>query len=449
MKEFGSYFIVLLAYLPGIIALWRWKWLWRLPLITFCFLGLFVFNAAGSILVMTRTDYVGTLFSIEYVAMLVTQALIFYLICAPYLRYRSKITLEMTLTRADHMLPFVLATLVGVILWLYYQRVGHFLITDLLSGEMDSTNVLSYRELTYGLPEYKYYRLGFLVLPGILAAHLFLTCSVRGKFDAFRVTAIAMCLIPPLLLAEKAGILHLVAILFIAYTLHASFKEVSLTKVFGLRLLVVLLLAFIPTLFIYSIYYKQFDMTWLGILDHLLFRIVGVYSEALAAIVPFVDIYGELGGTTVPNLKGLLPHDRINLEAVMSAYLTHGGLQTEFVGLPASVGVSAAAEGYVNFRMSGFVLFSVVSFGSVILMQELLNRLRLGIFSYSLMVWYAYLTMTISMTSIFATIISLLHTLVLVAAILIFLIVSAICKRLAPTVSGLRVARQLRRPMEE
>ena len=91
-----------------------------------------------------------------------------------------------------------------------------------------------------------------------------------------------------------------------------------------------------------------------------------------------------------------------------------------FEGLPGSISVPTVAEGYINFGWLGAAAFSFGAFVSVTFMQELLLRLRMGLLSFSLMAWYAYLSMSIAMTSVFATIVSLVHTYVLVFCIILF-----------------------------
>ena len=61
----------------------------------------------------------------------------------------------------------------------------------------------------------------------------------------------------------------------------------------------------------------------------------------------------------------------------------------------------------------GFLLFAVLTFASVIVMQEILWHLPFGLLPYGLMAWYGYLAVTLSMYGVFATYISIIHTAVL------------------------------------
>ena len=136
-------------------------------------------------------------------------------------------------------------------------------------------------------------------------------------------------------------------------------------------------------------------------------------------VLPFVDAYGYLGGVTIPNAKDLFSHERFNLEAAMHGFLAAGSEYRSQVALPGASPVPATAEGYVNFGWPGFVLFSLVAFASVVAVQEILLRLRarFGAAAWALSAWYGYLAFTLMTTTVFATFISLIHT-VLVLGVL-------------------------------
>jgi hypothetical protein len=152
-------------------------------------------------------------------------------------------------------------------------------------------------------------------------------------------------------------------------------------------------------------------------------RVFVVHSEVLALTVPFVEEYGTLGGATLPTVRGLLPGKQVIIEVPMHIYandaqnahqvFTHHEFSTgapELEWFSGSLPVSALAEGYINFGWAGFLLFGVMSFASVILVQEILWRLPLGLLPQALMAWYGYLAVTLSMYGAFATFISLIHT---------------------------------------
>ena len=90
MFELLIYFIILVVYLPGLFLIKNRNVLQRAPLLFFAFIGMFFFNALGSIMVMTRHyNYFESLFSLQYVAMLIIQALLFYIVTVPYLNWKQ------------------------------------------------------------------------------------------------------------------------------------------------------------------------------------------------------------------------------------------------------------------------------------------------------------------------------------------------------------------------
>lgn len=240
--------------------------------------------------------------------------------------------------------------------------------------------------------------------------------------------ALLLCLIPPLLLADKAGILYLLIILIISYSLYLASCERPVMSILNRKVFLAILSGIGITWLLYGFYNSGKDASIFDYSYMLIFRVLGSYTEAMAALVPYVDEYGQLSGVSLPNMKGLLLHDRFNLEASLHYYMTHWKFETDFSGLPGNVLVPAAAEGYANFKWAGFILFSMTMCISVVIAQEFFIRLKMGILSYALMVWYAYLAVTMSMTSIFSTYISLIHTVVMVLLCLLWVVIVFIKK---------------------
>lgn len=425
------FLLVLAVYLPGLVAAVRWPKLAAMPVVTFTFLGMFLFTAAGSWQVMTQTHYLprltsegvwtsvaaGTVGSGAFVIMLLVQALLFYAIAGPYVYLKKNFAAApLAIVPADVILRRILALGMVAVLFLYYLKVGRFLLFDLLAGKINRINILEFRALTYGLKEYPFFRLGFLVFPALIAALSVGMASARGRMKVSDFLWIAACLVPPMLLAEKAAILNMSAVLFIAYGIHLGLQGRALGSALNGKILAAIALAFLPTAATYVIYFNTASDSLREVLSQFLFRITGVYSQALAATVGFVEAHGYLHGTTLPNLKGLLPHERFNLEAAMQLFL--GGLETSSTSAVAgATPVPATGEGYVNFGWPGFVLFGAVSFLCMVLIQEVLLRLRAGASAWALSAWYGYLGFTLFTTSLFATFISLIHTVVAVGVI--------------------------------
>jgi hypothetical protein len=437
------YLLVFAVYLPGLVAAVRSPKLAAMPVVTFTFLGMFLFTAAGSWQVMTQMHYLvrltsettwvseaaGTLGSGPFVVMLLVQALLFYAIAGPYVYLKkSPILAQEPAAPADVVVRRVLALATVAVLGMYYLKVGRFLLFDLLAGKINRVNILEFRALTYGLKEYPFFRLGFLVFPALIAALTVGIASARGRLKSGDLLWIGCCLVPPLLLAEKAAILNMSAVVFIAYSLHLGTRQRALGSALNAKTLAVIALAFLPTAATYFIYFSTASDNYREVINQFLFRITGVYSQSLAATVGFVEAHGYLHGTTLPNLKGLLPHERFNLEAAMQLFL--GGLDIDpKSAIAGSTPVPATGEGYVNFGWPGFVLFGALSFFCMILLQELLLRLRIGATGWALSAWYGYLGFTLFTTSLFATFVSLTHTLIAAGLIALWYLVGRILQR--------------------
>ena len=199
------YLVILLAYLPGAVAVWKWQKLALFPLLVWYYFGMVLFLAIGSYKVMTTPHLIGSLFSRTYVLMLVSQVAILYIFAWPYVYY-AKRPQTPNRHKCDDFLPWLLMALAVGVLAIYYSKVGNFLIFDLIAGNINRFNILDYRLMTYGLPEYPFYRMGFLVFPAMAAAAAVLNAGIRGCWRIADVTVIVFCAIPPMLLAEKAGI---------------------------------------------------------------------------------------------------------------------------------------------------------------------------------------------------------------------------------------------------
>jgi hypothetical protein len=429
LNPYLLYGFILFIYLPGLVAIVRMRRLALMPVITFSFLGMFLFTAVGSWLIITRWHFaLKSLLTDEYVGMLILQALLFYAIAGPYVMRRSNIAVECKETRVDGIVRTILILAVVAILAAYYLKVGKFLLFDLLAGRINRVNILEFRALTWGLPEYSLFRLGFFVFPAIIAAQTVAMMSARGRVGWRNPLIILACLLPILLPAEKAAILQIAVILFIAYSLHLGMQGRSLGSALNGKVIVAGIVALVPTVVAYVLYLGHGE----GI-EHLpyqvLFRVIGAYSESLAATVRYADLHGFLHGATFPTFKGLFPHARVSLDATMHTFLAAG---TELKGqpIPGGTPVPANGEGYINFGWPGFIVFCIVAFSCVVLVQELLLRLRLGATSTALMAWHGYLGFTLSTASLFGTFISLIHTLLAVGIVLLWLAVSKWSRRI-------------------
>lgn len=380
---------------------------------------------------MTTQVLIGSLYSNTYVFMLISQVVILYMLAWPYVLY-AKRPQEPKRTIYDDFLPWLLLALAACVLGIYYAKVSNFLLFDLLAGKINRLNILDYRLMTYGLPEYPFYRIGFLVFPALAGAAAVFNAGLRGFWRLTDAVAISLAAIPPLLLAEKAGVLNYGAVVFIAYFLSRGLKGGGIGVSLGLKVVILMVAAFLPTILIYSLYFSLPGDNFGVMVNQFIFRIFGVYSEALAATVPFVENFGFFHGKTFPNIKGLLPFERFNTEVELHSFLA-AGLETRRAGIAGTTPVPANGEGYLNFGVAGFLAFSVITALTLIVFQEALNRLRLGVVGPLLAAWYGYLAMMLSTTTLFATFLSITHTL-----IALFVVLLAVLIYLCSSLRGVR-----------
>jgi oligosaccharide repeat unit polymerase len=432
MFELLVYLIILVAYLPGLFLIKNRNGLQRAPLLFFAFIGMFFFNALGSIMVMTRHyNYFGPLLTSQYVSMLILQALIFYAVAVPYLNWKqhnqARMLPQVCPKGCNTIFIIFLGCLVVFILALYLRDAGGFLIVDLMNGKLNSNTVLEYRANTYGLTNFRFYRLGFLVLPAMICAHLVLISMGEKRLSLVRAVGMVACLVPPLLMAEKAGVLYLILVVFAAFVIggRSGFENVKIRTRWPLLLLMTF--AVLPTLLIYFMYYAGSENDLNRVFHLMLFRTFGSYTESIAASVTFAQEAGWLHGLSFPNVGGLLPWERVNIEAALHHYMTHWTVTFQFLGLVGSSSLPAVAEGYINFGWLGFIGTALIWFFILIIFQEILDRLRPQPVAEILTAWYAYLAFFTSLTSLFATLVSFIHTAVAFAVYLLYLTIWISC----------------------
>jgi hypothetical protein len=404
--------------------------------------------------------------------MVIGEALVFYLVAGPYVYFRRDHVAtdfgdDDRISGVFRILLFVaIVTIIGA----YYLEVRHFLVVDLVTGKINFKSAVPYRlQYSYGLPNFIYYRLGFLVLPAIVAAYTVIRCKLRGCFGPLDIAVIILCFVPQLLLGEKSGVLQVGIVILIALAVVSGLRREPLYKLISPRMVGIVFLLLLPIVVILVIYEASHET--LNVLDAPLSdlehddtkvvyddqsretrqklvearfkrnlspeRLIGnlwpmiakignrvfvIHSEVLALSVPFTEEYGKLGGATLPRARGLLPGKQLIIEVPMHIYAmdpksAHQVFSDyDFRSAPTyewfsgSMPVPALAEGYINFGWAGFLIFGIVTVASVILIQEILWRLRLGLLPLALMAWYGYLAVTLSMYSVFATFISLIHT---------------------------------------
>jgi oligosaccharide repeat unit polymerase len=426
LDNIGIYFITLCIYISWLIYAIKSKKAFKFPIIFSCFLGMFIFNALGSILIMFPEELElrdKNYFSYSYILILNIQAIIFYWLAGVYFYFSKplkKINKIIQSKKIDNWFLYFLLMLIGLFLVFFFYKAGNPPLLEILKGNLiSSKEIVAYRTQSISSVSSTLSNLGFTILPIFVSAYVFLKSSLKNKRSYYDYFIIGICLLTSALRGGKGNILYVCIALFFAYIINQrEYASTSNNRILTKSVLLWFSTAFIPVLFLYNVYYGA-EFSIFEKLKLLIFRIIGVYSESLAATVIYTEQHGFLNGTTFPTIRGLLSHESINMPREMSRFI----YSSNAVG---NTPISAVAEGYINFGWYGFILFSFVTFITVILFQEFFRHTPRNLFTLSLMVVCCVLAIQISQTSLFATFISFTYALFFLFLFLVRCILTSI-----------------------
>jgi oligosaccharide repeat unit polymerase len=405
------YVIVMGVYLPGLVYMVRARTLVQYPVVGFTFLGIFLQNAFASIAVIFpelvgRQMYSPILgsrgyFSLDYVGMLVVQALLFYAICGTYLRYARPQRRDFApAPNADRTMLAGLLLIIGFIVIRYVAEVGMPPLVAIVTGTVDAATIIDYRiRSTYGMEDYSMFALGMSTLTLVAASYALFMGLARGRIGVYVIPIVA-CAVVSGLPGGKGSMLDIAVALIIAYLLFsAGYTTAGARRVPWSRIAMFGVGAFVPVLLLYRVYAGD-RMGMGGILREMLYRMFGVNSESFAATYWYTRTFGFMEGRTLPTLRGLLSHEQINTSEEMHYFM---------FGPRGGAPISGIAEGYLNFGWIGFVAMAVFGFLVVVAVQAAFNRLPANLFTLSMLVVYTVFATKISQVSLFATFVSLTY----------------------------------------
>lgn len=412
IEKINLYLLTLLVYLPWLIYAIQTKKISKFPVISFCFLGLFVFNAIGSVFIIfpsifDRKDF----FSHEYILMLNLQIVIFYGLTSIYFFFRcsqsqnSKKLLNHKSTNS--IFRYFLLGMLSVYLTLFFIKVGSPPLLKIISGSFDSfSKLINYRtETIYSGMHGNLPKISLYFLPMFTAIYIFIEGYVTHKKNSLNYILVGGCILIFSLTGGKGNLIEIAVSLGITYIIvrhYHPLKEKNKLPYKQICLWLVLLI--IPTMWIYRTYLSMLHSSdiFLG-KDGLLYRIIGVYSESMAATVIYVQKNGFLEGNTFPSrISSLIPnYQPIDLHTEMYKFIFGGS---------GGASVPACAEAYINFGWIGFIYVTSLIFVLVILIQELLLRMPTNVFSLSLMAIYSYFAIAIAQTTLFGYLLSFTFT---------------------------------------
>ncbi len=421
MNPWLNYSLILLAYLPGIAALLWWKKLWSFPLLMMGFLGMFFFNAVGSISVLALSSVYWVNFdrvavASEYSSLLVMQAVLYYLVVGTYIAKRSAPGISLTVTRFDdHFIVAGLLLILGTAL-VYYLQTGTFLVLHSLDGTLTTENAYEYRmRYVYGLKNWPIYNLGFVMLPTFIASYVFIRAKVLKRLDFLFYFSIIICFSSSLSLGSKGGVLGFVLSLAVAYIVYLSHTRQPFWGVLHSKKFLLFSLFSVGMLVVGYFRATPERMTALDFLGRFWYRLFVTSTETIAAAISYSHEVGFLGVAVFPTARGLLPHGQANLPLLLHEYISLA---------PGGVNLPVSAEIFLVKGWPSFLVLLTVVFLVLVALQEFAFRLRLGIASLAFSAYYGYLCMLLSVIGMFGTLFTFMYIGVLVLLTLIAIISS-------------------------
>lgn len=419
MNSYLQYSLVLLAYLPGMVALFCWKKIWFFPMLVMGFLGMFFFNAVGSFGVINLSSLYWVHFDraavvSEYCTLLVSQVMIYYLIIGTYIGRRSPPSqVNLVVARFDNHFIVAGVLLILIISATYFFQTGAFLLSFALDGTLNTENAYEYRmKYVYGVKNWPIFNLGFVMLPTFIASYVVIRAKLLKKLDFLFYFSLTVCFVASMSLGSKGGLLGFVLSLGIAYIVCLCSLGSSPWRVFRNRTFMVF--SFLSSLLLVFGYFQATSesMTWLNFFEKLWYRLFVTSTETIAAAISYANEVGVLGMRVFPTARGLLDHKQENLPLLLHEYIAL---------MPGGVNLPVAAEAFlVNGWWSVIVILPIV-FLTLIALQEIAFRLRLGIFSIAFSAYYGYLILLLSVLGMFGTLFTFMYASVLILLSLVAL----------------------------
>lgn len=408
-----TYALVLAAYSPGVMFALFSKRVWHFPIICFAFLGMFIFNALGSIAVFSDekiywlafdTSAVGS----ELAILLVAQALIFYAVCGPYIFLRKESAVAAKPGTNDFALVLVSTTAIIVISALYYSQTGVFLIQETLAGAMNVDTAYAFRErYVYGVANWPLYNLAFVFIPILLSNHgllIFLGSSGRAKVVPLVCMLVSFC--ASLSLGSKGGLLGFLLSLSVAYVTFLGMTGKNPYKILQSRRFMLFAALAVMTMIVGYLGAMTESLAYVTILQRMAYRIFVAYPETIAAAISLQHNQGDLGVGVFPSMRGLLSHEQVALSTLLHQYQANA---------PGGVSVPFSAEAYLVAGWSSFFVMLPVVFLTLIALQEFAALWRNGLFSVGFSAIYAYWALQLSLNGMFASLYNFMYPGTLIA----------------------------------
>lgn len=424
MKEIFLYLILLLSYLPGLVALLKFEKIRQFPILVFMFLGQIIFSIVGSFSVFHDKKIYILLFdtfpvSEQLTYLLLIQVFVFYLFAIPYIKLRTpKKSYYVEPATFDKYFIGMGLISIFVLGYLYYQQTGTFMLLESLRGKMNVYNTYDLRmKYYYNLPNWPFYNLAFSMLPILLVIYISIRAYFLKKFDVlFYITSIVSCT-STMSSGSKAGLSIYLFILIITYLNIAFYTKLPFTKFRLDKIQLGCISVCLGTLVVGYIWQTPEGISPFQLLERLWYRIFVAYPEAIAGAISYTKNYDFFGITTFTNIRGLLAHKQANLSLILHQYIA---------GVPGGANLPLAGEGFISFGWISAFLLSYIVMTAILFIQEFSFQIKMGVFSLVFVTYYSYQAMLISAVGAFSTLFTFMYPLTIGLLFLISLALSKI-----------------------
>jgi hypothetical protein len=406
MIPYFLYAAVLLAYLPGVVALCIWRKCWHFPLMCFAFLGMLFFNAVGSISVFSEhklylLDFDTADVAVELAFVLVFQVFMFYLVAGAYLALRPKVRMTPVADGNDRSLLLIGMVIIVLLGAMYYAQTGTFLILSSLNGSMNMENALQFREqYVYGLKWWSLYNVGFFFLPLFLSSYALILFQVDRSQVWFVCMTLLVSLGSYITLGSKSGFLIFVLSFSVTYFTYFGMVGGAVTKFLRFRKYWIFVGMSLVLLYLGYNRALQGGVSPFSFTQQIWYRVFVTYPETLAGALSYFRDFGALGVSVLPTMRGLLSHEQISLSVELHRYIA---------GAPGGVSVPFAGEIFLIGGWPALLAVVPMVFAVCIILQEIsfLAPGRVAAIAFSAL--YAYLAMNISMNGMFASVLTFMY----------------------------------------
>lgn len=400
------YLFVLFAYLPGIVTLFVYRKVWDFPILTFTFLGMFLFNFLGSFNVFNLDIVYSVNFNRaavlrEYALLLCAQVLIYYTVIGYYILKRSAPVLTYKVTRFDNFYIGSGLTLILLLVACYFWETGTFLLFGSMNGDLTVDNAYSQRmKFVYGLKNWPIYNIGFTMLPIFISSYSLIRARVNNRNDFFFFFSMFVCFAASLSLGSKGGLFNFVLTLSVAFVVYLNASKQSVFKIFVNKNLIIFSILMFVLLVVGYFHATPEEITGIQFIERFWYRLMVTYTETIAAAISYAHEVGFLGGTVFPNARGLLPYEYSNLPLLLHEYIASapGGVNTPFI-----------AEAYLNAGWGSVVLITLLLFIVLIVIQEFMYLLKIGITSLAFSAFYSYIGIQLAILGMTSTLLTFMY----------------------------------------